>query len=272
MRRGERRAEEDIIKLCSIKHGSQHLPNRSASHAAKGSSGGGDIMVLLSNRVKQINGCSHSGTKVKDPVRSTNTHMYAFSCNPNPNMRGASLLRIVRRQGRWRIVVRHPLVLQHAERLLNRLSARSGTQKGGWNREPNVLRMVPGRVSFWRHRPPKKGSSFRPPLSAPLLRKQTGDVKWPHFGGQKTAPCLEPKNQKSGSTKSQKTTALRFTFVVLINTMTLRQRAEYPANQTQQMSPFRRTELPKTNRHLCLGTPIHDTRQAKPSGLPGSRN
>ena len=140
-------------------------------------SGGGGIMVLLSNRVKQINGCSHSGTKVKDPVRSTNTHMYAFSCNPNPNMLGASLLRIVRRQGRWRIVVRHPLVLQHAERPLNRWSAHSGTQKGSWNREPNVLRMVPGRVSFWRPRPPKKGSSFRPPLSAPLLRKQTGDVK-----------------------------------------------------------------------------------------------
>ena len=131
MRRGERRAKEDIIKLCSIKHGSQHLPNRSASHAAKGSSGGGGIVVLLSNRVKQINGCSHSGTKVKDPVRSTNTHMYAFSCNPNPNMHGASLLRIVRRQGRWRIVVRHPLVLQHAERPLNRWSAHSGTQKGG---------------------------------------------------------------------------------------------------------------------------------------------
>ena len=46
---------------------------------------------------------------------------------------------------------------QHAERPLNRWSARGGTQKGGWNREPNVLRMVPGRVSFWGSRP------FRPP-------------------------------------------------------------------------------------------------------------
>ena len=75
MRRGERQTEKDIIKVCSLKHGSPHLPSRSASHAAKGSSGGGGIVVLLSNRVKQINGCFHSGTKVKDPVRSTNTHM-----------------------------------------------------------------------------------------------------------------------------------------------------------------------------------------------------
>ena len=167
MRRGEHRTEEDIIKLCSIKHGSQHLPNGSASHAAKGSSGGGGIVALLSNRVKQINGCSHSGTKGKDHVRSTNIHMQAFSCNQNPNMLGASLLRIVRRQGRWRIVVRHPLVLQHAERPLNRWSAHSGTPKRGWNREPNVLRMVPGRVSFWRPRPRKRGPfsglAFRPP-------------------------------------------------------------------------------------------------------------
>jgi hypothetical protein len=148
-------------------------------------------VVLLSNRVKQINGCSHSGTKVKDPVRSTNTHMYAFSCNPNPNMHGASLLRIVRRQGRWRIVVRHPLVLQHAERPLNRWSAHSGTQKGGWNREPNVLRMVLGRVSFWRPRPPKKGSSFRPPLSAPLLIKKTNrGRKMTPFWGPESGPVL----------------------------------------------------------------------------------
>jgi hypothetical protein len=186
MRRGERRTEEDIIKLCSIKHGSQHLPNRSASHAAKGSSGGGGIVVLLSNRVKQINGCSHSGTKVKDPVRSTNTHMYAFSCNPNPNMLGASLLRIVRRQGRWRIVVRHPLALQHAERPLNRWSAHSGTPKSGWNREPNVLRMVPGRVSFWRPSPPKKRSIFRPRLSASPVKKTSR--------GRKMTPFLGPEN------------------------------------------------------------------------------
>ena len=143
-------------------------------------------MVLLSNRVKQINGCSHSGTKVKNPVRSTNTHTYAFSCNPNPNMLGASLLRIVRRQGRWRIVVRHPLALQHAERPLNRWSAHSGTQKGGWNREPNVLRMVPGRVSFWRPRPPKKGSIFRPRLSASPVKKTNR--------GRKMTPFLGPGN------------------------------------------------------------------------------
>ena len=149
--------------------GRRHTPPRGAQVAV--------ASWFCCQTVSQINGCSHSGTKVKDPVRSTNTHMYAFSCNPNPNMLGASLLRIVRRQGRWRIVVRHPLVLQHAERPLNRWSAHSGTQKGGWNREPNVLRMVPGRVSFWRPRPPKKGSSFRHRLSAPLLRKQTGDVK-----------------------------------------------------------------------------------------------
>ena len=119
------------------------------------------------NRVKQINGCFHSGTKVKDPVRSTNTHMYAFSCNPNPNMLGASLLRIVRRQGRWRIVVRHPLVLQHAERPLNRWSAHSGTQKGagaasqmcyGWY-------LAGSRFGDPDHpkRGPVSGLAFRPP-------------------------------------------------------------------------------------------------------------
>ena len=168
---------------------------------------------------------------------------------------------------------RHPLALQHAERPLNRWSAHSGTPKSGWNRKPNVLRMVPGRVSFWRPRPPKKNSIFRPRLSAsPVKKTSRGRKMTPFLGARKRPRFWNRKTRKVGPTKSQKTTTLRFSFVALIDTMTLRQRAKYPANQTQQMSPFRRTELPKTNRHLCLGTPIHDIRQAKPSGLPGSRN
>ena len=105
-------------------------------------------------------------------------------------MLGASLLRIVRRQGRWRIVVRHPLVLQHAERPLNRWSAHSGTQKGGWNREPIVLRMVPGRVSFWRPRPPKKRSIFRPRLSASPVKKTSRGRKMTPFWGPENGPVF----------------------------------------------------------------------------------
>ena len=135
-----------------------------------------------------------------------------------------------------------------------------------------MLRMIPGWVSFLGPRPPKNGSIFRPRLSACLLGKQARDVKWPRFGGQKTVPFLEPKSQKSGSTKPQNLTILRFSFVVPIDTAALRQRAEHPASQTQHMSPFRRSVLPETHRHLCSGVPTHDIRQARRSRLCGSRN
>ena len=135
-----------------------------------------------------------------------------------------------------------------------------------------MLRMVPGRVSFLGPRPPKNGPIFRPRLSASLLGKQTGDVKWARFWGQKTVSFFDPTNKESGSTKPQNITILRFSFVVPIDTVTLRQRAKYPASQTQHMSFFRRSDLPETNRHLCLGVPTHDLRQARRSRLCGSRN
>ena len=135
-----------------------------------------------------------------------------------------------------------------------------------------MLRMVPGRVLFLRPRPPKNVPIFRPRLSASLLGNQTRDVKWARFGGQKTVSFLDPTNHESGSTKPQNVTILRFSFVVPIDTVTLRQRAKYPASQTQHMSFFRRSELPETNRHLCLGVPTHDVRQARRSRLCGSRN
>jgi hypothetical protein len=135
-----------------------------------------------------------------------------------------------------------------------------------------VLRMVPGRVSFWGSRPPKNGPIFRPRLSASLLRNQTRDVKWARFWGQKTVSFFDPTNKENGSTKPQNITILRFSFVVPIDTVTLKQRAKCPASQTQHMSFFRRSELPETNRHLCLGVPTHDVRQARRSRLCGSRN
>ena len=109
----------------------------------------------------KFNGCSFWHQSQGPREVNKYTHI-SFRLQPKSEHSWGSLLRIVRRQGRWRIVVRHPLVLQHAERPLNRWSAHSGTQKRGWNREPNVLRMVPGRVSFRRPRPRKKGSIFRP--------------------------------------------------------------------------------------------------------------
>jgi hypothetical protein len=135
-----------------------------------------------------------------------------------------------------------------------------------------VLRMVPGRVSFWGSRPPKNGPIFRPRLSASLLRNPTRDVKWARFWGQKTVSFFDPTNKENGSTKPQNITILRFSFVVPIDTVTLKQRAKCPASQTQHMSFFRRSELPETNRHLCLGVPTHDVRQARRSRLCGSRN
>ena len=50
--------------------------------------------------------------------------------------------------------------------------------------------MIPGWVSFLGPRPPKNGSIFRPRLSACLLGKQAGDVKWPRFGGPENGPVF----------------------------------------------------------------------------------
>ena len=125
---------------------------------------------------------------------------------------------------------------------------------------------------FWDPDHPKmspfSGLAFRPPM----LGKQTGDVKWARFWGQKTVSFFDPTNNESGPTKPQNITILRFSFVVPIGTVTLRQRAKYPASQTQHMSFFRRSDLPETNRHLCLGVPTHDLRQARRSRLCCSRN
>ena len=140
------------------------------------------------------------------------------------------------------------------------------------NLQPNVLRMLPGWASFLGPRPPKHEPIFRPRLSASLLGKQTRDVKWARFWGQKTVSFFDPTNKGSGSTKPQNITILRFSFVVPIDTVTLRQRAKHPASQTQHMSFFRRSELPETNRHLCLGVPTHDVRQARRSRLFASRS
>ena len=63
-------------------------------------------------------------------------------------------------------------------------------KKGGWNREPNVLRMVPGRVSFWKPRPPKKGSSFRPPLFGPPVKKTNRGRKMAPFWGPENGPVF----------------------------------------------------------------------------------
>ena len=94
---------------------------------------------------------------------------------------------------------------QHAERPLNRWSAHSGTQKGGWNREPNVLRMVPGRVSFWRPRPPKKGSSFRPPHFGPPVKKTNrGRKMTPFWGARKRPRFWNRKTRKVGPRSHKK--------------------------------------------------------------------
>ena len=85
------------------------------------------------------------------------------------------------------------------------------------------------------------------------------------FWGPENGPVFGTEKPEKRVHEITKTITRRFSFVVLTDTVTLRQRAEYPATETQQMSPFRRPELPKTNRHLCLGIPT-------PSGLPGSRN
>ena len=140
------------------------------------------------------------------------------------------------------------------------------------NLEPKVLRMLPGWVSFLGPRPPKNEPISGLALRPPMLGKQTGDVKWARFWGQKTVSFLDPTNNESGSTKPQNVTILRFSFVVPINTVTLRQRAKYPASQTQHMSFFKQSDLPETNRHLCLRVPTHDLRQARRSRLCGSRN
>ena len=92
------------------------------------------------------------------------------------------------------------------------------------------------------------------------------------FWGPENGPIFGSEKPEKRAREIIKTITLRFSFVVLTDTVTLRQRAEYPATETQQMSPFIGTELPKTNCHLCLRIPTHDIRQAKTSRLRGSRN
>ena len=79
------------------------------------------------------------------------------------------------------------------------------------------------------------------------------------FLGPENGPIFGSEKPEKRVHEITKTITLRFSFVVLTDTVTLRQRAEYPATETQQMSPFIRTELPKTNCHFCRPGPLDNS-------------
>ncbi len=73
------------------------------------------------------------------------------------------------------------------------------------------------------------------------------------FLGPENGPIFGSKKPERRVHEITKTITLRSSFVVLTDTVTLWQRADYPATETQQMSRFIQTELPKKTATFAKG-------------------